>query len=154
MGRKLLCEGESWNRDGRSGDSEGGGGVGGLHGKLVLELLDALGELASDGNAVEDMWAGDGEVASHVATAGGGGSGAECHGEAGEAVQWSGSTVSVHRTVDPGGGTTWLSQQGGLPEQGRPFLQAVLLGERARFFSFFLFPFLWDPLRVRISSSS
>ena len=53
-------------RRGRNGDSCGGGGAGGLHGECVLELLDALEEPASDGGAVEEEQAGDGEGASRV----------------------------------------------------------------------------------------
>ena len=58
-------------RRGRSGDSCGGGGAGGLHGECVLELLDALEEPASDGGAVEEERAGDGEEASRVLAADG-----------------------------------------------------------------------------------
>ena len=71
MGRKLLGEGEVWARDGRSGDFGSGGGVGGLHGEPVLEMLDALGGLTSDNNGIKDEWAGDGEVASRVTATGG-----------------------------------------------------------------------------------
>ena len=56
-------------RRGRNGDSCGGGGAGGLHGECVLELLDALEEPASDGGAVEEERAGDGEDASRVLAA-------------------------------------------------------------------------------------
>ena len=56
-------------RSGRNGDSCGGGGAGGLHGESVLELLDALEEPASDGGAVEEERAGDGEDASRVSVA-------------------------------------------------------------------------------------
>ena len=58
-------------RNGRSGDSCGGGGTGGLHGESVLELLDAPGQLASDGGAVEEERAGDGKDASRVLAADG-----------------------------------------------------------------------------------
>ena len=71
MGRKLLGEGEVWARDGRSGDFGGGGGVGGLHWERVLEMLDALGGIASDNNAIKDECAGDGQVASRVTATGG-----------------------------------------------------------------------------------
>ena len=56
-------------RRGRNGDSCGGGGASGLHGECVLELLDALEEPASDGGAVEEERAGDGEDASRVSVA-------------------------------------------------------------------------------------
>ena len=68
MGRILLREDE---RCGRSGDSCAGGGASGLHGEHVLELLDAPEELASDGGAVEEERAGDGEDASRVLAADG-----------------------------------------------------------------------------------
>ena len=53
-------------RRGRNGDSCGGGGANGLHGESVLKLLDALEEPASDGGAVQEERAGDGEDASRV----------------------------------------------------------------------------------------
>ena len=53
-------------RNGRSGDSCGGGGAGGLHGESVLELRDGLQEPASHGGAVEGERAGNGEDASRV----------------------------------------------------------------------------------------
>ena len=56
-------------RSGCNGDSCGGGGAGGLHGESVLELLDALEEPPSDGGAVEEERAGDGEDASRVLAA-------------------------------------------------------------------------------------
>ena len=56
-------------RSGRNGDSCGGGGAGGLHGESVFELLGALEEPASDGGAVEEERAGDGEDASRVLAA-------------------------------------------------------------------------------------
>ena len=56
-------------RRGRNGDSCGGGGASGLHGEWVLELLDALEEPASDGGAVEEEQAGDGEDASRALAA-------------------------------------------------------------------------------------
>ena len=56
-------------RSGRNGDSCGGNGAGGLHGECVLELLDTLEEPASDGGAVEEERAGDGEDASCVLAA-------------------------------------------------------------------------------------
>ena len=46
-GRKSLLEDEVSKRNGRSGDSWGGAGAGGIHGEPVLELLDAPEELAS-----------------------------------------------------------------------------------------------------------
>ena len=58
-------------RRGRGGDSCGGGGAGGLHGEFVLELLDALEEPASDGGAVAEERAGDGDDASRVLAADG-----------------------------------------------------------------------------------
>ena len=56
-------------RRGRSGDSCGGGGAGGLHEECILELLGALEGPASDGGAVEEERAGDGEDASRVSVA-------------------------------------------------------------------------------------
>ena len=43
MGCIPLREDEVPKRNGRSGDSCGGGGAGGLHGEPVLELLDVVG---------------------------------------------------------------------------------------------------------------
>ena len=51
MGRISLRDIE---RHGRSGDSCGGGGVGGLHGESVPELLDTSEEPALDGGAVKE----------------------------------------------------------------------------------------------------
>ena len=65
MGRRSLRDTE---RHGRSGDSCGGGGVGGLHGEPVSELLDTSEEPALDGGAVEER-AGDVEDSSCVLAA-------------------------------------------------------------------------------------
>ena len=61
MGRIPLREDEVSKRNGRSGDSCGAGGAGGLHGEPVPELLDAPEELASDSGAIKEERAGDGD---------------------------------------------------------------------------------------------
>ena len=71
MGRIPPRENEVLKRNGRSGDSRGGGGAGCLHGGPVLDLLGALEGLPSDGGAVEEERAGDGEDASRVLAADG-----------------------------------------------------------------------------------
>ena len=64
--------GRIWLRDDErhrcSGDSCGGGGVGGLHGETISELLDAPEEPALDGGAVEER-AGDVEDSSRALAA-------------------------------------------------------------------------------------
>ena len=71
MGRIPLREGGVSKLDGHSDGSCGTGGAGVLHGEPVTELLDAPVELASDGGAVEEERAGDGEDASRVLAADG-----------------------------------------------------------------------------------